>query len=129
MDAGTRGRGLAEKGELVQEATGVVIIEEILFYESKGLSGARALGDSGKRGTLFGFALSIFGEPRAGVQTKAGPVEDGCGATEKRLAIVHGCGGDTFVQEIEDGESERLFLFLWFAPGALGGDQVREEWM
>jgi hypothetical protein len=29
------------------------------------------LGDSSKRGSLFGFALSMFGQPRAGVQSKA----------------------------------------------------------
>jgi hypothetical protein len=34
---------------------------------------------------------------------------------------------DTLVQKIENGESERFFLFLGFAPGALGGDQVGEE--
>ena len=50
------------------------------------------------------------------MQAKAGPVEDSCGTAEKLLAIAHGGSGDAFVQKIENGESERLFLFLWFAP-------------
>ena len=64
------------------------------------------------------------------MQAKVSPVENrGC-ATEERLAIMHGGGGDSFVQKFESGEGEEKFLlFLGFAPAALGGDQVEEEQM
>jgi len=61
------------------------------------------------------------------VETEASPVENRGSATEERLAIIQGSSRDAVVQEFENGESEGLLLFLRFAPGALGGDQVGEE--
>ena len=113
---------IAEEGDLVEKAAVGVKTEEILFDEGKGLAGAGALGDPGEGGTFFGFALTIFSESGASVQAKACPVENRCCATEERLAIMHGGGGDSFVQKFENGAGEGFLLFLGFAPVALSSD-------
>jgi hypothetical protein len=121
------GSRIAEKGKLVQEAAVFIVVEKIFLDEGKGLACAGTLGDAGEGGAFVGFALSIFGETRASVQAEAGPVENGGCATEESLAIVEGGCGNAVVQEFENGEGERLLLLLRFAPGALSGDQIREE--
>jgi hypothetical protein len=109
-----------EKTGLSQEAARCVVIDEVFFHESEGLAFAWALGDTSEGRAFFGFTLAVFGETRTSVQTKAGPIENGCCASELGLQIVEGSGGDATVEVIEKCESERLLLFLWLRPCTRG---------